>query len=475
MTHYPKIDPDLAIGELCRRNFYYFLQQFIHITIPEDVVWNWHIEYICDKLQVCGQKIINREPFDKEYLIINIPPGSTKSTIVSQYWPVWLWINDQSLTMITLSHTETLAVRHAMRSRDVMVSDQFKKCFPHIKFRKDLFNKKNYGLQDGGTRIVTSVGGSITGDHGDVIIGDDLLKVDESTSEKERSNANDYIKHTLPTRKKNNDTVPTVIIMQRLHELDPVGMLLEEQPDKVDHVCLPAEESDDIEPYELIDNYVDGLLDPVRLSRQMLQAKKDVLGSTQYAGQYAQRPSPAEGSIFLKKWFKIVEAEHVPNTRKDFWIDTAYTEDEKNDPCCIICTSTSGGNLYVHNVLVKHMEFPDQVKVIPEFAKENGYSAVSIIRAEPKASGKDVVNTLKKSTKLNIKESKNPTKDKVARANDAAPSVEAGRVYLVKGGWNTAFIEECTTFPNARHDDQVDCLVMACNEIFKRSKLKFIS
>jgi predicted phage terminase large subunit-like protein len=128
----------------------------------------------------------------------------------------------------------------------------------------------------------------------------------------------------------------------------------------------------------------------------------------------------------------------------------------------------SQNNLYITNFKKGHWEFLEQCKHLIEFVKENGYSLNSIIEIEPKSSGKDVVNTLKKQTSLNIKEAKNPTKDKEARANDISPFIESGRVYLVRGGWNDDFIQQCATFPNAKHDEEVDCLIMACHRAFKR-------
>lgn len=471
----PNIEIIQACAELCRRDFYFFLKQFIHITIRDRMVWNWHIKYLCDTLQMWGERIIERDPFIKDYLIINVPPGSTKSTIASQFFPVWLWINDPTLTSITLSHTDALAVRHAMRSRDIIQNSKFKEFFPDIRLRKDLANKKTYGLAEGGTRIVTSVGGSITGDHADCIIIDDPLKVDEAVSEAERSNANDFIKQTLPTRKKNSETCPTIMIMQRLHEVDPTGMLIDEMPEMVEHICLPAELSIHVKPKKLKERYSEGLLDQTRLNRKVLDGKLKVLGSYGYAGQYKQLPAPEEGGLLKKEWFKIIDFDHVPKGNINFWVDPAYTKDEENDPSAIMATIENNGRLYILNAATVYMEFPDLIKFIVKWIKENGYNETSMLRVEPKASGKDIVSTLRSLTKLNVRESKNPTKDKVSRVKDISASVESGHVYMVRGGWNTAFIDECATFPNARNDDQVDLLSMAGYQTFRKKKLVYIA
>ena len=470
-----KNDPTIIyqmVNSYSRRSFYFFLKEFIHITIKEEVVWNWHIEYLCNRLQEIGEQIIRKEEFDKEYLIINIPPGSTKSTIVSQFFPIWLWINDPELTIITISYSQDVAVRHALRSRDVLRAEYFKECFD-IKLRRDFSGKKGYGNIMGGARLVSSIGGSVTSDHADIIIIDDPHNVEQAASEAERKSANDFIRSTLPTRKKNKKTCPIVVVMQRLHEEDATGMIITEMPGMSSHICLPAELSDDVKPEELKEKYIDGLLDPVRLDRQVLNSQSKSLGSYNYAGQFSQRPAPAEGGILKRKYFKIIDPSNVPAVTVNFVADTAYTKNEKNDPCAFMAYSIINGDLYIRDVFVKHLEFHDQIKQIPIFCEKNNYNASSRVEVEPKASGKDVVSTLRNGTNMNIKESANPTKDKEARVKDVEAPIEAGRTYLVRGGWNETFLDECASFPNGKHDDQVDCLVMAANRAFKKKGLKY--
>lgn len=470
----PIITVDQVKAELCRRDFFYFLKEFIHVTIKEEIVWNWHIEFLCEKLQEYGKAIINREPFPKEYLIINVPPGSSKSTIVSQFFPVWLWINDPTAVTISLSYSQNLSIRHGMRSRDIMNDEKFKRYFPHIKFKPDQNNKMALGLEQGGVRIISSVGGTITGDHAHCLIIDDPLNVEESTSDAERSNANDFIRHTLPTRKKNSKLTPTIIVMQRLHEADPTGMLLEEMPELCEHICLPSEIDNNIRPTYLKEMYVDGLLDPVRVDKEVIESKRKALGSYHYAGQYLQKPAPSEGGIIKKDYFKIIDQEHCPKGTVNFVVDSAYTEDERNDPSGYLSYIHFGNSIYITNFHKGYYDFNEQIKKLPEFAKANNYNNQSVIYVEPKASGKDLVSILKKQSNLNIKEDKSPTKDKEARVNDIVSFLEAGRVFLVRGGWNTDFITQCATFPNAKHDEEVDCLVMAARRSFLKSKLKFI-
>ena len=111
-----------------------------------------------------------------------------------------------------------------------------------------------------------------------------------------------------------------------------------------------------------------------------------------------------------------------------------------------------------------HKEFPELVKFIPQWVQKNGYTNRSRIYVEPKASGKSIVQTLIRETGLNVKEDKPPTKDKVARVADVSASLESGRVSLLNGDWNREFLDQLSRFPSAKHDDMVDCLVMAINK-----------
>ena len=121
-----------------------------------------------------------------------------------------------------------------------------------------------------------------------------------------------------------------------------------------------------------------------------------------------------------------------------------------------------------------HKEFPDLVKFIPQWCQKNGYSNRSRVYVEPKASGKSIVQTLIRETGLNIREDKPPTKDKVARVQDISATLESGRVSMLKGEWNEEFIDQLTKFPSAKHDDMVDCLVMAVNREIWTSQGKIV-
>lgn len=446
-------------AELCRRSFYYFLQEFWNVVIPEDPIYNWHMKYICDELQYLNTFVVDRKP--KPYdLIINISPGTTKSTIVTQMYNAWVWTIDPSQRFITTSYSHYLALSQSIKTRDIITSDKYLAYFPDIKIKSDQAGKSDFWNTSGGQRFTTSTGGTITGIHAHQIVIDDPINPKQAASDVERNNANEFVTSTLSSRKIDKEITPTILIMQRLHEEDPTGVMLSKNK-KIKHINLPAEDDGTIKPKELSKKYKDGLMDPIRLSRKVLDEALIDLGSYGFAGQYMQNPAPQEGGLIKKDWFPIIEwQEEFNNLTWNFIADTAYTSKEENDPSGYIAYAKDNNDYIIRFADTEHLEFPELCKALPSFAHQNGYSSRSIIEVEPKASGKSLVQTLRRQTKLNVKEGVPPAKDKVARVKDVSPIMESGRVKLIRGNWNKDFLDQITMFPNAKHDEYVDCITM---------------
>ena len=458
----------MAVADECRRNFFYFVKLFWSTIITEKPVYNWHIPYLCHELEKISYPIFKREP--KLYdLIINIPPATTKSTIVTIMYPVWLWTNDPTVRIITNSYSGTLSIDHATKSKDIISSDRFKLLFPEIEIRRDKSGKQNYENTKTGYRYATSTGATITGFHGHVIINDDPINPKQAESEPMRYMANEHTK-TLSSRKVDKAITPTITIMQRLHQEDVTGFLLSHKGDKIKHINLPAEECEDVMPAELRQNYIDGLLDPVRLSKDILEEAKIDLGSRAYAGQYMQSPTVAGGNIVKQEWFKRISQEEFNALRfKETihsFLDTAYEEKKHgadNDPSGILDACKIRGNIYITNAAKWYKTFPDLIKILPEWMHSNGHSNLSTLRIEPKANGISVVQTLETMTNINVARTPPPTTSKAERLHAISPKIECGRVWLVEGEWNEEFLDEVCGFPSRKHDEFVDILGYAIN------------
>ena len=461
-------------SELYKKSFYEFsLDAFKTLHNGQELIPNWHIKLICDRLQVEAERIVSGGERGK-HLLINVPPRTLKSELVNVFFSVYCWILKDSIQFISSSYSASLSIVLSTQSRRLIESDWFIEHFPDIKLSKDENTKSRFTTTNGGLRYSTSTGGTVTGMGGDVIVIDDPQNPQLARSEVERENANRFFNETLRSRLNNPDKGIFIVIMQRLHENDMTGMLLEKEPHNWEHICLPAELSDNVKPIELQELYIDGLLFPQRLSKTVLDGFRIGLGSYGYSGQYSQLPSPSEGGIFKGAWFNTIK--ELPNNLKldqlkwDFYLDTAYTNKQENDATAMLCAAFHNNELYIREVRAVRMEFPELIKEIQNFTIVNGYSNRSRIYVEPKASGKSIVQMLKRSTGLNIMEDKPPTQDKISRASSISAFVESGRVSMLDGRYIDNFLNELKAFPNGSHDDMVDVLIMAIDRNTNRRK-----
>lgn len=460
-----------VVADECRRSFFYFVKTFWATIIQEAPVYNWHIPFLCDELQAMASYLKDRKP--KPYdLIINIPPGTTKSTIVTIMYPAWLWIIDPTLQIITNSYSGGLSIEHAMKSKDIITSDRFRMLFPEIVIRHDKSGKQHYANTHGGFRYATSTSATITGYHAHVIINDDPVNPKQASSDLMRASANEHMK-TLASRKVNKANTPMITVMQRLHVDDVTGYQLKKKGEKIRHICLPAELSPEVKPASLAQFYVNGLLDPVRLNKSVLDEAKIDLGSIQYAGQYGQAPVVDGGNIIKRDWFRTISLSDFKALRftepMHFFVDTAYAEKKAhtdNDPTGILSACRIGNNIYLYDAQKVFKEMPELLRFIPEYLFAHEYANDSMLHIEPKANGESVVQMFERLSTINVTRTVSPTDNKVVRAKAVSPRIECGRVYIVEGSWNEEFLTEVTTFPNAPHDEYVDILGYAINYFF---------
>lgn len=136
-----------------------FVEQSWHIIEPTTKFSNnWHLEAIAEHLEAISAGEMGN-------LLINIPPGTCKSILVSVMWPAWEWIADPSLRILGASYGEDLSVRDAQKSRDIITSEWYKQRWEHVRIVKGSDQKTKYDLTGRGWRLATSVGGRGTGEH----------------------------------------------------------------------------------------------------------------------------------------------------------------------------------------------------------------------------------------------------------------------------------------------------------------------
>ena len=309
--------------------------------------------------------------------------------------------------------------------------------------------------------------GAITGEGCTVGIIDDPVKnAEEADSPTYRDRAWNWYRSTFKTRFEPGAV--EVICQTRWHEDDLAGRIIKDSAERGGEgteiisfpaLCMEPEYSRDIG---------EALWEGKYGRHSLLKIQQDV-GSRTWNALYQQKPSPDEGTDLKKSWFKYYDPRTFiipPGARVNFFFDTAYTDKDKNDPTAGIAYVKIGADFYVLSCLSKWVEFTEAIQFIKTFAADNFYTPRSIIRIEPKASGKSVVQVMKKQTAMNVTDALSPKESKQARVRSISPTVEGGRVFLPSGAaWVEDFLNECAAFPNAAHDDRVDCLTgMILNE-----------
>lgn len=461
------LDADMAAAALCRRRLSYFVKEFWDEVVGDPLQWNWHLDALCDEIQAVYERIIARQP--KAYdLIVNIPPGTSKSTIATIMAPAWSWTRDPAMRHITGSYSERLAIGHAVKSRDIIRSDKFKRYFPEVVLKSDQDNKTDYANTQKGQRFATSIGGSVTGVHAHCITIDDPLNPKQAASAVELTSANEWLDKTLSTRKVDKLITPTILIMQRLATDDPTGHLLEKRGDGIRHVCLPGEVGPQVKPVEYRSRYIDGLLDPVRLNRAALAGLKTELGAAGYAGQIEQLPVP-EGGLIWQRWFVEVPDINFPSAglMQQYgtdW-DLAYTKDDENAASAYVTAGKIGGNIYIDDIGWDWLEFPDLIRYM------KGRAAPHYVEA--KASGKSAKQTLTANGIPAIEVGVKGGSDKIARARMATPVAEAGMVYIRKSLADKLYNDSrqgILSFPRGKYKDLADALAQSLQRLAKKSK-----
>jgi len=469
----------------CLTDFYTFLITFWDVLSGDEFVDNWHIHYVCEELQALGERLIKWEKGIPD-LIINIPPGMTKSIMLSAF-AVWLWLYKPIFRIIGSSYSSGLSIDNSLRAKSIVKSDKFRLLFQDyfiVKFNRNFGlvkdNENDWRNNFTGGYYACSTGGTVQGKHAHVIFRDDPINPEQAESKVYRTKCNRFNDRTLAGRKVDKDRTVTITIMQRLHEDDTTGHELGKSGKDIRHICLPGQLTDDVKPPEARELYENGLLDKTRLSYETLEKMKSDFGSYAFAGQILQTPIKAGGNMIKVDWFgrfslSTLLLEIAAEKGSIAWhttIDGAYTSDAGNDATALLCYGIWKNCMYIRDVAAVRLEMPELLKFIPEFVYRNDYNMnLSKIYIEPKATGLSVAQMIKKNTSLNMIIDEPPKTDKISRVAESLPYMESMRVYLLnEGSFVNNFLDELKIFPLADHDDQVDTLTMAIRRAHKTRK-----
>lgn len=451
------------------------MPHFVAYTMPR-YQFNWHHKAIIRKLEAFTRKEITR-------LIITCPPRHGKSQLVSRHLPAWIFGQNPDARIIACSYSASLASDMNTDTQRIMTSEEYVDLFPKaslnpknvVTLTQPKRNSERFDIVGAnGHYICAGVGGPITGKGADYAIIDDPIKnKEEAFSPVFRERLWQWYASTLYTRLEEQGAI--LLTLTRWHEDDLAGRLLKQMKEDPDAdqwevVNFPAIKEDDTNPD-----------DPREIGEALWPGKYDLEALTKIRTNvqshwfplYQQRPSAEAGNIIKKDWFQTYEPHTVRLGPVNFYLDTAYTDNKKNDRTAVITYAKSGRNLYIVDCRAVWKDFPELIRFLKGHFAQMGYTGASRIYIEPKASGKSVVQQLKAETGLNVIEDKPPTEAKEVRVRSITPIIEAGRVLIPEGAlWADAFLDECASFPNAAHDDMVDALVGAINKSLRTSGIQ---
>lgn len=456
MNDFAAENPQALLIELCRRDFTAFLRKaWPWITGGDLLLWNWHLDAVAHKLDRVDQGESRRT-------LINLPPRNGKSKTVSVIWVAWMLGRDPALNFVCVSYSNELSGKLARDCLTVMQASWYREIFPGTQITRSRTASHDFETTRGGGRLATSVGGSLTGRGGDIIILDDVIKPEEANSETTRKAVNEWYGTTLASRLNDKRSGAILCVMQRLHEHDLSGMLIEKEG--WDHLSLPAIATDEqsiILARGGVHRRREGdVLHPAREPLEVLEELRSAMGSHAFEAQYQQQPMPAEGNLFRAAWLKeydLLASQQVEGEIIQSW-DTAIKTGGKHDWSVCITARKVRREIFIIDIWRGRLEFPDLVRKAVELARLHQSQTIII---EDKASGQQLIQSLLAGNFRGVPNpiGRTPHLDKYSRAAGVTSIVETGQLFLPQAAhWLPEFRKELLAFPNSRHDDQVDAL-----------------
>jgi predicted phage terminase large subunit-like protein len=476
-----RFDLEQLQAEKARRKLWEYVKFIWPIVEPgTEFIDNWHIGALCEHLEAIHSGQIRN-------LLVTMPPRHMKSLCISVGFPTWEWISHPYEKYLFASYNGVLSTRDAVKSRRVLNSPKYRRYWGHLfQLTGDQNVKSRYENDHTGYRISTSVDGGATGDGGSRVIADDPHNMKEIFSETVRQAVLDWWDNVMSTRLNNPKRDARIVVMQRGHEEDLAGHIIEKGT--YVHLNLPAEYEGDnrktVIGWSDPRKDIDELLWPARFPRKELEAIKKDLGEYGTSAQLQQRPSPAEGGIIKTGRFKLIK--ELPDCHFIMQsYDTAFTEKTFNDPTAFMTfgvfynaeESVEKNCVVILDGWEDHLDYPAlRKRAMEEWHSEYGGDPARHVRTrktdgvliEEKGSGIALLQDLRLAGVPVVKY--NPGRaDKVSRAHQVAPTVDLGIIYVLESKkdpgkpvtWIRKALEDLKKFPNGKDDHYVDSFTQA--------------
>ena len=455
------------------------------ILLPgKSYLHNWHIDAIAEHLEAVKRREIKR-------LIINVPFRTMKSTLVSVMWPAYVWASAPEHQWLCVSHAATLAIRDNVAMRRLIGSKWYMDRWgDKFALTSDQNVKQRFDNDRSGYRIAAGMTAGVTGDGGDTILIDDPHDRDQAHSDIERRNALDAFDEKLVTRLNDPESGAIVVIMQRLHDKDLSGHLLEKGG--WDHLMIPMEyEPAHPTPARTSLGWKDPrsnggeLMWPERFPPTVVDALKTSIGPNATAGQLQQRPSEAGGDILIRGWWKVWTKPEGPKIHTVVLsFDTAHKDGMHNDYSAMtawgLFTPDGGDEDSDFNALLirawkRRLKFPALIDAAKSEAndEESRYGKPpEHVVIEDKASGQDLIQMMHDAG-IDVFPYNPGRSDKVQRAHVASNILRSGGIWVLGRRTETGrsdtelvpaaemVVSDCAGFPAIDHPDLVDTVTQA--------------
>lgn len=450
---------------------------------------NWHLEEVCNHFEAVSHGLVTR-------LLVNVPPGTGKSISASVCWCAWTWTVYPEKKFIFVTYSPGLSTRDARKCRELIESDWYRRRWPNVQLLDRADN--DYRNSKGGWRFSTAIRGEVTGRHADIQCVDDPIKAqltqgNAAITRTEIDYVNNFWDGTMPTRMADPKTSARAIIMQRLHDDDLSGHVL--QTGEYEHLCLPMR----FEPARASRTKIGGdrrtqdgeLLHEARYGEaEVAKLERDL---NVYAdGQLQQRPGKAGGNIFRREWLRFWGADGRPlpdGCTPDgdgfdevivSW-DMTFKDAMGSDMVCGSVYARKEADIFLLARVCRRLSFANTVLAFVAQVRRFPQAGAKLI--EDKANGPAVISTLQRKVPGLIAV---PVQgSKLARANAVSYLHQAGNVYYPSPklgpqySWVSApaseggHIESMVGFPLARFDDPVDAETQALRYLSERHNALF--
>jgi predicted phage terminase large subunit-like protein len=463
--------PDLIIIKAARgkKSFRYFFEHFAWPVLQpgRGFVDNWHVHVLCEHMEALKRGQIRK-------LLVNLPFRMLKSSIMSQAFQAWDWIDNPSRQYLTGSYSKDVATRDAVETRKIIESPLYRAAYgDRFRMSSDQNVKTRFENDKRGSRIITSTDAAVMGFGGDVRLLDDPVSAQQANSLIAINNSIEFYRGAFATRANDPGDIRIAVVHQRVHVDDLTGWLLANE-DGWEHLIFPFRYEPDNKLLRKTTSLgfhdprtTEGeLIHPSRIDETSAAALEKTLGSYHTKAQLQQDPEPRGGVIFKrdewKYWKVLPEIDEIVIT-----VDCTFKDLQTSDHVAIQAWGAKygGANTYLLPGRIKErMGFAATVQAVRNM-KALYPDAIAVL-IEDKANGSAVIETLTDEIQgvLAIQ----PEGGKAARAYAMQPTQEAGNVWLPDPSVDPTieqFVGTCSKFTGAEggDDDEVDAMTQYQN------------